>query len=356
MKSGNTLQQLAKELDRQNLLKRDYILPASQARHVTDSNGVSTVYLNSGKCRVDGYAITPLASQQLADKLNIPMKYFEFMRTKQPDLLDNNVNTWLQSTDAKKMMVRTLDNKVRAILSPRYRRRDNFALVESILPVLANLPGARGESLAITENRLYLKWVSEKLQFELEKGDIIRVGVVISNSEVGLGKTKVAPLVYRCVCGNGAIIEEEGLCKAHIGREADCDGDYQMFSDETLEADDRAFFMKVHDAVAHIVSESTLNLIGARMQKTMGISLSGDPVASVSLLANRYNMSSGEKGGVLAHLIRGHDLSAFGLLNAVTRFSQDIQDYDRATDFEEIGGKLIALPPDEWRVIAAAAN
>ena len=37
----------------------------------------------------------------------------------------------------------------------------------------------------------------------------------------------------------------------------------------------------------------------------------------------------------------GNDLSHDGLVNAVTRASQDIEDYNRATELERIGGVLL---------------
>src|SRR3970040_5988 len=90
---------------------------------IIDTNGCDGVY-----------GITNLARRQLADKLKIPFTYFERMRTEQPALLDRNVNTWLQ-TDNERRMIRTLDGQVRAVLSDRYRRLDNFDLAENVLPL-----------------------------------------------------------------------------------------------------------------------------------------------------------------------------------------------------------------------------
>jgi hypothetical protein len=56
----------------------------------------------------------------------------------------------------------------------------------------------------------------------------------------------------------------------------------------------------------------------------------------------------------------GGDLSAYGLVNAVTHFSQDVDDYDydydRATEFEALGGKLIELAAGDWKELAHAAR
>lgn len=43
------------------------------------------------------------------------------------------------------------------------------------------------------------------------------------------------------------------------------------------------------------------------------------------------------------------------MLNAFTRTAEDLADYDRATDFERIGGQIIELPANDWKRIAEAA-
>jgi hypothetical protein len=41
--------------------------------------------------------------------------------------------------------------------------------------------------------------------------------------------------------------------------------------------------------------------------------------------------------------------------DAVTHYSQQVEDYDRATELEVLGGRLIELPAGEWRTLAEAA-
>lgn len=89
-----------------------------------------------------------------------------------------------------------------------------------------------------------------------------------------------------------------------------------------------------------------------KMQKTLRIPLLGDPVKIVEVLAQRFTLNDSERSGVLRHLISQGDLSGYGLVNAVTHYSQEVEDYDRATDFEVLGGKLIELPDGEWRELS----
>ena len=88
------------------------------------------------------------------------------------------------------------------------------------------------------------------------------------------------------------------------------------------------------------VSEATFRQVAQKLQKTRDIRLAGDPVKSVEVLANRYTLNDTERAGVLRHLIVEGDLRVYGRVNAVTHFSQDVEDYDRATEFEALGGKL----------------
>ena len=188
------------------------------------------------------------------------------------------------------------------------------------------------------------------------RGDIVQAGVVITNSEVGHGSLTVQPLLYRLLCSNGLIAVDRTLRETHLGRiTAQDEVGVTVFQDDTLRADDRAFFLKVRDVVQDAVSELTFRQLAQRLQRTRGIPLLGNPVKSVDVLGQRYHLNEDECSGVLRYLIEGGELSGYGLVNAVTHYSQALDDYDRATEFEALGGKLIELPAQEWRQLAEAA-
>lgn len=355
MKSGRTLTSLATELERQLASKKDLLVPLARTQHCTTADGECSVEIEEpdGLAR---YGITALARRQLAEKLKIPYAYFERMRSDAPELLDRNVNAWLARDADERQLLRTLDGRVRAVLSERYRRLDNYELAEQVLPTLERLPEARFESVELTETRLYLKVVTPRVAFEVAPGDVVQAGVVVSNSEVGCGMLSVQPLVYRLVCRNGLIASDGMLRKTHVGRSLDSEETSGIvFKDDTLHAEDRAFFLKVRDVVEAAVSEATLRLVGEKLQRTMSIALSGDPVRTVAVLAQRYTLTEGERSGVLRDLIRAGDLSGYGLVNAVTHYSQEVRDYDRATELESLGGRLLELPAAEWRALAEVA-
>jgi hypothetical protein len=353
MKTGRSLVELARELERQLATKKDLIVPSALLRQQTGTDGEIRLNIDEPG-HAQGYGLTALARHQLADKLRIPYAYFERMRVEQPTLLDENVNTWLRRDDDRRML-RTLDGSVRAVLSDRYRRLDNHDLAEAVLPILQRLPDAVFESVELTQTRMYLKVVTPRVTHEMAPGDVVQAGVVVSNSEVGQGMLTVRPLLFRLVCRNGLIAADHTLQKTHVGRSLAEANAQRIYRDDTLAADDRAFFLKVRDVVEAALAEATFRQTAVRLQRTLGIPLSGDPVRTVELLAQRYTLSEGERTGVLRHLITDGDLSGYGLVNAVTHYSQEVEDYDRATEFEALGGRLVELSDPEWKRLAEAS-
>jgi hypothetical protein len=90
-----------------------------------------------------------------------------------------------------------------------------------------------------------------------------------------------------------------------------------------------------------------------KMRKAAGEIIQGNPVEAVELIAKKHSLSEKESGSVLNYLIQGGEMSKWGLVNAVTRASQDLADYDRATDFERTGGRILDLDKSEWQQVAS---
>lgn len=358
MKQGMTLDSMARELVRQSQSMQDMLVhPKSLSYRTGSETHTGELVVHSERRGQQSFAVTDHARAQLAEVLGIPYGYFERMREEQPELLDHNVNTWLHRNPvAKERLVRTLDGKVRAVLSSKYRRLDHRPLFEAIYPMLKELPGARFDSVQLTETRMYVKVISERLCCEVNVGDVVQAGIVISNSEVGCGSLSIAPLLYRLLCKNGLIAPDSAFKRNHVGKtlQLGVDMELDVLSQETIAANDRALFMTVGDVVQHTLSQSTLELMATKMRNTLGIQIKGDPVASVQVLANRYAMKTEEQSGVLAELIRGADLSAFGLINAVTAYAQQVDSYDRATELEQVGGQMLEMDAGEWQHIVTA--
>lgn len=356
MKQGKSLVDLAAEIQRRAEAKRDFVADTRQLVLVpTPDNGVTL--------RVDkfgDFAPSTYAHGQLAARTGIDKRYYDRMLSEAPGLLCYNVNHWFQTQPAQQL-IRTLDGGTRAVLSDSYRPLDNLNLAEAVLPVLGEQK-AHFASCEITDNRLYIKAVTDTLQGEVKKGDVVRFGVAISNSEVGNGKLRVDGFFDTLACTNGMIVASS-FGKAHLGRKqsngngdgADLGDAFELWSDKTREISDAAFFAQVRDVVKGLFTEAVFKKNLAKLQEAAGREITGNPVQAVEVLGVQLGLTQGERSSVLSHLIKGADLSQYGIANAVTRTAADAENYDRATELERAGGMIIELPRQNWDLIAVAA-
>lgn len=347
MIQGMELATLANSLVETRNHKKDYVAE-TRAMRLTDDAKVS---FKIGK-QEHQFAPTAICLGQIGDRVGIPRKYAERMRDEAPALLAKNVNHWFTSKPEKRML-RTLQNGsnvARAFLSDRYRALDNADIAEKILPRLVDM-GLEIKSAAITEQRLYIQAVSPKVEAEIKKvGDIVQSGIVISNSEVGMGNLNMRHLLYTLRCTNGLIAEN--IVKQHHVSRKSAGGDeeaeaFEYLSDETRQADDKAFWLRIGDVMTHTLSKEKFDKIIAQLNKTVENDIE-QPLEAVEMLATRFVWQENEKESVLNHLIRGGDLTQYGLLNAVTRTAQDLPSYDRAVEFERQGGEIMLLKPTDF--------
>ena len=349
MKSGLTIQELAAEILRQKDSKEDYIVSTRRLQMESfGSDVVLRVLDENASDRIEPLDIGPNAHRQIGTHLSIPVKYYEKMREENPELLSVNVNSWFERSDSQRML-RVMDGKARAFLSNRYLRLDHLQIAEAVLPIIGEIPDARFESCQITEDRMYIKVVNPRLQQEVVPGDIVQAGVIISISEVGLGSVNIQPLVYRLVCSNGMVVNDAQTRRNHVGRVNEATENYQLYSDKTLEADDKAFAMKIQDTVRAVVDEVRFTQVVNLMKDAKDARMNTADVPGVVKLVSRdFHITEEESSGVLQRLIEGNDLTLYGLSNAVTRHSQDVEDYDRATALEGIGYNILSMPARQW--------
>lgn len=352
MKQGTTIHDLAAKLLGQVPDKRDYLVDTRTLRLESSIDSGSRLHMDGGEDAP--FTVNEFTHRQVADRLGIPAKYYDRLREEQPHLLDANVNAWFEAKPERRL-IRTLGKTARAFLSDRYRRIDNVDVAEAVLPLITDLPGAEIVSCELTETRMYIKVINRRITLDVKPGDTVQAGFVLANSEVGASSVRVEPLIYRLVCSNGLIVPSYGQKRYHVGRTLESEENREVFRDETLEADDRAFLMKVGDTIRLAIDQAKFAHLVSRLRDTADQPLSGNPVRAVELLSSRHSLSQEEHSSVLHHLIEGGNLSQYGLINAVTRTSQDSTSYDRGTELERLGGQLMLLEKREWNDLATAA-
>jgi hypothetical protein len=351
MLRGIELPELSRRIIAAKAQKRDYIAPSRKLDVDVRADGEIIMRVeNNGE-----FPLQPLAHRQLSTFTNVPAAYYDRMKADAPDLLATNLNTWLHKMPAdNKRMVRTLAGDARALLSNSYQRIENDEIADVALPIIMALPGVQIVSAEVTVSRLYIHFVVPSVQGQVRVGDIVQAGGILSNSEVGLGAVRVDGLAWRLTCLNGAKTGDT-FRRAHIGRKAE--DTEALWADDTKAADDKTVLLKVRDMVKAVVDETRFRAQVDKLKQLADPSakITGTITAAVEVLADKMNLPDAMRPSILTSLAEGGDLTAWGLVNAVTAQAHHATDYDRAVELEGVGGQLINLAPAEWRQVLQAA-
>ncbi|HQM30781.1 MAG TPA: DUF932 domain-containing protein [Syntrophales bacterium] len=357
MQKGLNIVDLAREIQRVQEAKKDFIAPTTKLEMVLVGDPNHDDDPREPNIKVEGngwYDVNDVAHDQLAERLGIPRPYYRRMQKESPTLLCQNVNTWFKKNPEKRL-VRTLDNRVRAFLSDRYRPLDNDLIAGACLPILANEANLNIVSTQLTDRRLYIQAITPRLTAEVKRGDVVQAGIIISNSEVGLGAVSIETLIYRLQCLNG-MIASQGIRRNHVGKRIGSDDTVvaDFYQTETIEADNKAFMLKLRDTLLYHFEEENFKAqverLRAAAEQLIAPAKINDAVEDVT---KRFSLNSSEMQKVLGNFITGGDLSKWGLANAVTSLANEAEDYDRVVELERIGGKIVDLTPTEFKVLAA---
>lgn len=111
--------------------------------------------------------------------------------------------------------------------------------------------------------------------------------------------------------------------------------------------------LKLRDTTMAAIEEARFAQIVGKLQDSTQAKITGRVQDVIELTGKAYDLNQPEQDNILNYLIQGGDLSLYGLSNAITRASQDVESYDRATTLEGIGCQVATMEPAQWKEINA---
>jgi hypothetical protein len=395
-----TLADMVEVLRHQRARRLDVVAPAA-AIHAHDGNlvidaTVSQLGADGVTSAAGTYRPTAVADEGLADKLGISLAYLRRLRAARPDLWDANVNGWLHGNhlagypaDDRKFLVRLFQpdgdtdglGVARAVLS------DSYKVIDNLDALMATLDGIRQagvevvfDGLDLTERRLYARVVAPGIQalapallagYRSPFGGrlyvpgsswtpqqaraaaahdsrahltgaepVLFAGFVVSNSEVGDGAWSITPRVVAEICGNGLQIAADVTRAIHLGtRQSE---GIVRYSADTMDKELALITARARDAVATFLSvDYLLGKIG-ELERTAGVPVS-HPEQTVRRVAKAAKFSDELADAILGHFIRGGQLTAAGVMQALTSVAQTLDDADAAHDLEAQAIRVLDL-------------
>lgn len=373
------LQDLATLLAEQDARKIDVVAPA----HALEmSNGTLTVHGAEQQITLDGvttvdghYRPTTIFDESIATRLNIPTAYLKRLRAERPDLYDANINGILHghfgddryeqdySGLEKNFLFRGFrapDGGVgvaRMIASDRFRIFDNL---DAVTAVLGGIKGAgidaQVKSCDLTERRMTVKIIAPEIATmapELLKGyrspftgqegadnPIVFAGLRVSNSETGGGAFSIVPEITIQVCSNGMVLTKEAMRSVHLGGRLE--QGLVNWSADTVDLQAELISAKTRDAVKAFLSEGFLTQAIAGITEDAAKPVT-DAVKTVTKVAKELAFSDEHRAGVLDHFIKGGQMTAGGVMNAITSYTQTIEDADTANSMESQALQAMSL-------------
>ena len=256
------------------------------------------------------------ALTQFCQKLDIPVRYFRRL----PDEMKITVaNFDLRRLKGTSFFVRGKGEWVRAFLSAEYVAYNNSVIAQTAESLLRN--GALDvKSFVLEETHMFLKIISEDI-VDREAG--LKAGVMIGNSEVGMGSVSVEPFVFRKPCTNDLIVSrEKSFRHAHIHLTA------HELTRRMAEAVSEGF------QVASSVLDAFL--------KTREVKVV-DPLEVIRKIAEEREFSQKITDEVVSSYLVEPEANWFGVINSFTNAAQKLGPLQRI-DMERFAGTLLEAP------------
>jgi hypothetical protein len=347
--------------------KLDIVAPPSSLR--AESGGIviagaEPIITPTGVTSADGmYRPTVTCEQGIAEKLKINLPYLRRCREQAPDLWDVNVNGWLSRLPADaKFLIRCFRGEggtgvARALLSDSYRRVDHLDVLTAVLDGVerAGAP-ITVQDCDLTEKRMYVKVYSTAVKVLApklldgyrspftgargEQNPTIWAGFIITNSETGSGAASIIPRLLFEVCKNGATITTDAHRAVHLGGKLD-EGVVD-WSGETQQKNLDLITAKTTDAVQRFLNPAYVQKIVTEMEEQAGIPVNR-PADTIEYVSQQLRFSEQQQDAVLGHFIKGGDLTAGGVMHAVTAAAQQVEDADTAHEMESRALQVLQL-------------
>ena len=226
------------------------------------------------------------------------------------------------------------DGSMRAMLSDKYAIVNNEWVMEVIREAVpaGMLSHWRGDADNMYGNVLIPDSIRQ--EDDSDYGGMLSIG----NSEIGSRRVSSTPSVFRAICMNGCIWDQEkgsSICQVHRGEL------------------DLAFLK--HEIIRNLNEQIPLMDHGVDLLlKLKSYGNNGVPMSQiVGQVCSDLKVTKKHSFGVLkAFAIEKSEVeelanSAFGVANALTRFGQTLAD-DNWVKFDELGGKVVNMPQAQW--------
>jgi len=290
---------------------------------------------------------------QVADRAGVPDVFVTRLLAKPwgATLLAGILNQVFAREDERRLLVRSVGDEVRGVLSDSYRRMDSRPILDAFSVACSEMGVVPVEGVA-GDLRFAVRALLPTV-FRPGGDEAVAFGVEVSSSDFGAGALSIRTFVLRVWCTNFARLDEE-LRKVHLGRRLD---DTLEFSEQTHALDTAAVASAVRDIVRGSMAPAKVRAQVALIERAMTekidfkAALGGLPKLGV-LKAEIEAVKDVLTSGGIEQLPSGN--SAYRMSNAISWVAKAAETAERRLELETLAGRyLIGCKPQRLELEAA---
>lgn len=367
--ADRSLQQLMEKIQARSNSVRDFMTPTDQLVYQTDAMGKPEIILEGqGGEPTKFFGVNSVAFDQIAREADIDVRTARKLQSGYSDEWDQVVNAIWQK-EPKRRMLRTFmaserSGTARAFVSDKFKTYDDLDLAKTVLPELMD-SDARWtiQQADITDKRMYMRFRSEAITGTgANVGDLMALGLGVSNSEVGMGSVQIFQINWTLACLNGMQTENRHR-KSHITSARGDAETWSILSDEAKNADNAALSLQLRDVVRNFASKESFEAVLEKVRVASEDVLEGDfKQGAVNQLGKVLSIPKKQTENVLEGLMqtiaqdgyRNEKVSRATLMNAVTACAHKA-DADSVDDWQKLGGDVLNMSAANWKSVSAAS-
>lgn len=314
------LPDLIETLRRRRAVQRDVRVPAGGLRFEPAAGAIAV--------RIEGQLVPmmPSAAVELARRVGLGRsdQLAKELGRVQRSLADNDGMT----------LIRMEADHARAVLPGDFTILDHLELVEATLAALRDqTTRVRLEHCREDDGELFLSLVAPDLASEVRPGDYIYGGFALCSSETTLVDTEAVVRIFRVVCQNGALIDNNPGQRLEVPARAGSRGG-------GVPADWRD---RLRQVVAQSFAGGTVDEETRRFRATVD-ELVATPYEFLCNLVAQGLITEEEQGAIQSAFTEAGDFTLYGLINAVTSIAHGLRSAEawlRAVAVERLGGEIL---------------
>jgi len=243
-------------------IAQDYIAPIGVNLKAQDHAPVITFSGDNGLMMnmPDGqFTVHDNAVYQLADRMGIPSRYLRFLAQGEPwavmlaAYLLNQHSEWTQRS---RVLVRTVGQQVRGVLSDSYRRLNSVEILTAFVQEAAG-QGAVISDAYMNDTKVWAETIlPQPLEIPTANNGMVTIfaGARFSTSDYGDGAVDMRAFLLNGACLNG-MVRESVMKQVHLGAKLP---DNLALSNETYALDTRTTVSAVRDLTKGLFSKDNL--------------------------------------------------------------------------------------------------